>query len=97
MGDTTSSRGLGWEHQQARAEALRRLVPGTPCHHCGEPMDHTMDLDLDHLTPRVYGGAKGPRRLAHARCNRRAGQAIATARRRATQHHVERVINSRVW
>jgi hypothetical protein len=40
-----------------------------------------MKLDLDHTTPHAYGGKQGDR-IVHARCNRRAGQAISARRRR---------------
>ncbi|MCX4474825.1 hypothetical protein OOK41_31690 [Micromonospora sp. NBC_01655] len=95
---TTTDRGLGWEHQQARARALAVLKPGTPCHKCGHPMDKaTQKLDLDHLRPRVYGGTGGPRRLAHASCNRREGQAIGQARRRVAARAQQPAVNSRPW
>jgi hypothetical protein len=94
---TTTERGLGWEHQQARALALAKLKPGTPCPYCSQGMYRDQALDLDHQVPRVYGGAKGPRRLAHATCNRRDGQAIGIARRKRVRPRTTRVINSRVW
>ena len=73
---TTTQRGLGWEHQQARAAALATLVPGSPCPFCREPMFAEHALDYDHAIPRLLGGDSGPRRLAHASCNRRAGRAL---------------------
>lgn len=73
---STTSRGLGWEHQQARAAALRALLPGTPCPFCCAPMFAEQRLDFDHVHPRVLGGHDGPRRLAHAACNRRAGRLL---------------------
>lgn len=95
---TTTQRGYGYEHQQARAEALRALVPGDPCPFCGEGMAPTMRLDYDHYPPLALGGG-GVRRLAHASCNRRAGQAIATQRRRlrARTNGTPRRVNSRRW
>lgn len=64
-------------HRKARAAALRALVDGTPCHFCGRPMTHDMNLHLDHDP---HGN--GYRGLAHAWCNsldgaRRGGKAYA--------------------
>jgi hypothetical protein len=99
---TTTQRGYGWEHQQARAQALRALVDGTPCPFpwCGRPMTRAMhrDLDYDHYPPLALGGQPtGPRRLSHAHCNRRAGQAIGVARRRARRTNATRRVVSRRW
>jgi 5-methylcytosine-specific restriction endonuclease McrA len=80
---STTAKGLGWAHQRARAAALAALVPGTPCPYCRRPMLPGQALDLDHLIPRSRGGAGGPVRLAHASCNRRAGQQLSSARSRA--------------
>lgn len=98
---TTTERGYGWEHQQARAKALAHLAKvGTlPCPFpwCGKPMAPGMKLDYDHYPPLALGGG-GTRRLAHARCNRHAGQAIGTARKRASKRRtITQVINSRAW
>lgn len=80
---TTTERGLGWRHQQERAALLAKLIPGQPCPLCGYPMYHPEQrLDLDHHIPRALGG-EGPRRLVHARCNRRAGALLGAALRRA--------------
>jgi hypothetical protein len=51
------------------------------------------NLDLDHTEDRAaYRG------LAHASCNRRAGQAVAQARTRARHARDEQiVVNSRAW
>lgn len=97
-GRTTTERGYGWEHQQARAKALRELrKAGTlPCPFCSHDMDVRMALDYDHYPPLALGGG-GTRRLAHATCNRRAGQAIGIARRRRTASTSRRVVNSRRW
>lgn len=87
---STSQRGYGWEHQQARAKAIRDLNDGDPCSRCGGPMfrAESKGLDLDHRDDRI-----GYRGLAHATCNRRVGQAVAVANRTSTQT----VINSRAW
>jgi hypothetical protein len=89
---STTSRGYGWGHQKARAQALRDLRDGDPCSRCGGPMyrAESKALDLDHGDDRTtYRG------LAHAHCNRKAGQAVAVAR--ATQREQTSVINSRAW
>ncbi len=83
---TTTERGYGYAHQQARVQALAELEQedGQPCARCGQPMWHNdaHHLDLDHTSDRA-----GYRGLAHRSCNRRAGQAQsvrARARRTAT-------------
>lgn len=91
-GLTTAGRGYGWGHQQARAAALRRLRDGDPCTRCGQPMSRAEArlLDLDHTDDRA-----GYRGLAHAGCNRSAGQAKAQAQRHVTRRRVSR--NSQAW
>jgi hypothetical protein len=86
----TTQRGYGWAHQKARAKAVRDMQEGDPCARCGGPMlrSQAKDLDLDHNEDRTaYRG------LAHATCNRSAGQAVGMARRTTTRT----VLNSRVW
>lgn len=91
----TTARGYGWEHQQARARALDEMYDGEPCPYCGGPMVRAMKLDYDHYPPLARGGSPdGPRRLAHASCNRRAGQALAVSRRSPSGSPV---VNSRPW
>lgn len=89
---TTTQRGYGHQHKQARADALAHLqrYDGQLCHHCGLPMWHAAGalLDLDHSDDR-----SGYRGLAHRSCNRRAGQAKAM-RNRAMQNTTRR---SRNW
>lgn len=97
---STTARGYGWPHQQARADAIKRMRDGTPCTRCGQPMHRAESklIDLDHTDDRA-----GYRGLAHARCNRQAGQAKGVARRRAKRSRArreqqpQRVVNSRVW
>lgn len=62
---STTARGYGWEHQQARAAAQAAFVEGSPCPRCEEPMLSTQPLDLDHRDDR--DGYLG---LAHRSCNR---------------------------
>jgi 5-methylcytosine-specific restriction endonuclease McrA len=72
MGKTTKERGLGGDHQATR----RRLLPlayGKVCVYCGDVMLRGQPLDLDHVVPRMFGGAGGPTRMVHSRCNRRMG------------------------
>lgn len=101
---TTTQRGYGWAHQQARTHALHRMVDGQPCTRCAQPMyrSEAQLLDLDHTEDRTtYQG------LAHRACNRRAGQAKAQARRRArtttkranttNTRRAAKPINSRRW
>ncbi len=95
---TTTGRGYGWTHQQAKAEACRRYRPGQPCVRCHQPMRvaDPRTLHLDHTDDR-----RGYRGLAHPRCNTRAGQAKSvqartgrTAPATAPQHGTKR---SRNW
>jgi 5-methylcytosine-specific restriction endonuclease McrA len=105
-GLSTTARGLGYAHQVLR----RRLLPlawGTFCPYWGiDPkctglMLKGQALDLDHVVPRALGLAAaeaGPRRIAHTRCNRRAGSRLGHQRRRALSATVRRAqIRSRVW
>ena len=80
MPGATTSKGLGWSHQRER-EALLPYAYGMPCPMCQQVMVRGQKLDLDHPIPRVYGGQGGMGRIVHASCNRRAGQALAVARR----------------
>lgn len=92
----TSDRGYGREHQQLRAQLLP-LAYYTPCPKpgCGQLMLPGQDLDLGHVIPIALGGKYGPRRIEHAHCNRREGQALGVARRR--QHNSNRLKTSRRW
>ena len=80
---STTERGYGWAHQQARAQAIRGMHDGDPCPRCHRPMWRAQArlLDLDHTDDRT--GYQG---LAHRRCNRRAGQAASMRARRPQQH-----------
>jgi 5-methylcytosine-specific restriction endonuclease McrA len=82
---TTTARGLGYEHQALRARLLP-LAFGKPCPLCGKPMLKGQALDLDHEVPRVVGG-KGPRRMAHRRCNRSAGARLGNKLRHRIRQH----------
>lgn len=71
----TTERGLGWDHQQAVARLLRKLIDGTLCWWCGLPMFKdasrnwdTKQLAGDHSIPRAHGG-KLADRLLHGNCN----------------------------
>lgn len=87
---STTARGYGWAHQQARAKAIRNMHDGDPCSRCGGPMyrSEAKSLQLDHTDDRAaYRG------LAHALCNLQAGQAKAMASRAKPT----RMINSHSW
>jgi hypothetical protein len=43
-------------------------------------------LDLDHVTPRAFGGASGPAVLAHRYCNRSAGARMGNRMRGTAKH-----------
>lgn len=70
--DTTTQRGLGWEHQKRRAALLPHAY-GQPCPWCGETMERWQRLDLDHTVPRAHGGTVGDR-IMHRACNRERGE-----------------------
>jgi hypothetical protein len=69
---TTTERGLGWRHQQARERLLTRHNDGVACWWCDEPMYRSQDLDADHSRARSHGGVLADR-LLHAGCNRARG------------------------
>ena len=71
-GKTTTQRGLGYDHQKQRERLLAKLVDGTPCEWCGQPMTREMELDADHRLARSRGGKRADR-LLHAVCNRSRG------------------------
>lgn len=82
---STTAKGLGWEHQQARAAAIRTMRNGEPCPYCGLPMTSNQPLDFDHYPPRAIAGNHKQRRLTHRGCNRRAGQALGQQLRRQSR------------
>lgn len=95
---TTTQRGYGWEHQKARAAALRHLAQQgeAPCPFCHQPMTVQMALDYDHYPPLALGPTPmRVRRLGHSTCNRRAGQQLSRARIRARS--APTAVNSRAW
>lgn len=91
---TTTEKGYGWTHQQARRDAIRDMDDGAPCGRCGQPMWRSQAklLDLDHTDDRA-----GYRGLAHRACNRRAGQAKATTQRHQRTTQQRSTARSRNW
>jgi hypothetical protein len=91
QGNSTSV-GLGWSHQRDRKRAMAAMPDGTPCpyDYCGHaPMykqaARNYDgraLHYDHVIARALGGVNGPRQLAHATCNEKAGRALLAKLRR---------------
>jgi 5-methylcytosine-specific restriction endonuclease McrA len=77
QGNTTAL-GMGYRYQQDRKHAIAAMPDGTPCELCGQPMYRTQKLHYDHIIPRALGGKDGPKRIVHAACNMRAGQALRT-------------------
>lgn len=72
----TTDRGLGWEHQRVVERLLRKLIDGTHCWWCGQPMfrDKTRNWDRktcagDHSIPRAHLPGGKADRLLHGRCN----------------------------
>jgi len=70
----------GGNHKKLRAILLPAAY-GTQCPLCGETMWEGQRLHLDHVVPVIAGGAEGPARVTHARCNMRRGQAEMVRRR----------------
>jgi hypothetical protein len=68
------------EHRRARVAWAAQLTGPTPtiCPFCLRPIRPWEPWDLDHKTPVAHGGANGPLRPAHARCNRTNGGGIRT-------------------
>lgn len=70
------------------------------CTICGAPIVTGMKWDLDHAEPRTFGGAVwdvdaiAP---AHSSCNRRLGQRITTAKRRARARRRAPPDEPRIW
>jgi hypothetical protein len=76
---TTTQKGLGWRHQQERAQLLARHRDGASCWWCGEPMyrkaARNVDgevLAADHSKARAHGGTTADR-LLHGVCNKQRG------------------------
>lgn len=91
---TTTSRGLGWDHQKTRARLLRALTDGTPCWWCNRGMyrdpANNFDgaaLEADHSRSRKIHGTTGNRadRLLHRRCNRQRQEGVRDHLRPAAQ------------
>jgi hypothetical protein len=75
----------GWSHRRIRRELLAELrrKGGAPCPRCGGLMVWAIRdrLDVGHEVDVAAGGAEGPRRLEHSRCNRAAGAAAGNRAR----------------
>ncbi|WP_080043938.1 HNH endonuclease signature motif containing protein [[Actinomadura] parvosata] len=65
---TTTERGLGWDHQQAREQLL---ATATVCAICKLPPTPDDPLTAGHITPRAQGGTSDPSnyQAEHASCN----------------------------
>ncbi|MFD0742442.1 hypothetical protein ACFQ1L_11860 [Phytohabitans flavus] len=99
MSKASEAGGYGWSHRRERERLLGELrrAGELPCSICRRPMTLDMELDLHHLEPTVLGGARGPRKLAHARCNRGQGRALALGRRPRPPQQPLRSNYSRQW
>lgn len=58
------------------------VTPGVRCWLCGEPIRWRAEGTLDHVIPVAEGGARGPVRAAHRRCNMRRNAARTNEIRR---------------
>ena len=77
---STTARGYGHAHAQARKAALARYTPADPCCLCHRPLGaNTRRIHLDH---HPNGGYRG---LAHAHCNISDGARRGRARQTSTQ------------
>jgi hypothetical protein len=108
---TTTQRGLGTSHQQARVRALRTLQDGDPCARCQDrgiyhPMTRDLitwtggtptsrHLDLDDFPGRAIGGPQ-VKRLSYASCNRKAGGRLGGLKKAAARTR-KPMTTSRAW
>ena len=100
---TTTQRGLGADHQRQRA-ALLPLFVGTPCPCRGCPRHRgpcgtvltARNMDFDHATPRVLGGARATRFLCR-RCNRSRGAALGNRLRAVGRARLVQLVRSDSW
>lgn len=95
---TTTERGLGWEHQKIRDRLLAVHVDGTPCWWCRKPMyrdkRHNHDglpLAADHKEARKHGGDRASR-LLHFSCNSSRKEGENDDRRPAAAETVQKVV-----
>jgi hypothetical protein len=73
--------GWGWQHQQARQVAARKVATGTvQCSRCGYPIYPDQAWDLDHADgiDKRLGVYRGP---SHRHCNQAAGGRVGGLRR----------------
>jgi hypothetical protein len=82
-------------HRLERIRLITHLIDGTPCPRCGRGMYRAQALDLGHADAVVLGGAHGPRRLEHARCNRRHGATLGNRLRGNRRRR--QIQTSRLW
>lgn len=57
---TTTAKGLGWQHAKLKALIL---PPGSVCHRCGAGGTPGNPLTMGHITPRWQGGQSVPGNL----------------------------------
>jgi hypothetical protein len=85
---TTTERGYGYAHQQARQQWAPRVATGTvPCTRCGRPIKPGTPWHLDHNDNRA--GYRGP---SHATCNTSTG-----GTKGALAGHAKRATTTREW
>jgi len=86
---STTARGYGWSHMQARKAAAARHLPTDPCTRCHRPLGPMGPwLHYDHTDDRSgYAG------FAHGACNRRAGAQAGNRRQRTRTRRAQ----SRAW
>jgi hypothetical protein len=77
----------GRAHRAIRAQLMPWAV-GSACVRCGRPIEAGQPVDLDHRDDGL-----GYRGLAHATCNRRAGQERGVMLRQARRHRIMKLEN----
>jgi len=69
---TTTQQGLGWQHQQRRAQ-LVTVAMGTSCPDCGTPMTDPRRMVADHSTPRSVDRSSVADRVHCRKCSDKQG------------------------
>lgn len=85
---SSTKRGYGRLHRKRR-KALLPFAYGKPCPMCGQVMEISHNLDLDHSIPVAMGGTVGDR-IVHRTCNIRAGAKLGNEVARSRRPRLSR-------